>query len=79
MEQVENWSKKAYEQWSKHLNKIEVPFDVIHCNNPLCDNLNHQRFIDKFYADIVSAILSASEICFKKSKCSTPHKSQIFG
>ena len=70
--------KKAYEQWSKYfLNKIEVPFDVIHCNNPLCDNLNHHKFINKFYADIVSAILSASEICFKKSKCSRPHKSQI--
>ena len=70
MEQVENWSKKAYEwskkkQWSKHfLNKIEVPFDVIHCNNPLCDNLNHHKFIDKFYSDIVSAIQSASEILF---------------
>ena len=72
--------KKAYKQWSKHfLNKIEVPFDVIHCNNPLCDKLNHRKFIDKFYADIVSAILSASEICFKKSKCSRPHKSQISG
>ena len=40
---------------------------------------NHHKFIDKFYADIVSAILSASEICFKKSKCSRPHKSQISG
>ena len=55
-----------------------MPFDVIHCNNPLCDNLNHHKFIDKFYADILSAILSASEICFKKSKCIRPHKSQIF-
>ena len=40
---------------------------------------NWNKFIDKFYADTVSAILSASEIYFKKSKCSRPHKTQISG
>ena len=71
--------KKAYEQWSKHfLNKIEVPFDAIHCNNPLYDNLNHHKFIEKLCADIVSAILPASEICFKNPNV-VDLKSQISG
>ena len=75
-----NWAMLSQEQKyeynlnsKKFLNQISLPSYAIACKNPQCEDHSHIKSIEKFYKEIVEALLNASAFIRSNSRNHRKH------